>query len=57
MEKLHHLQEQVLKKEIRELQRAQKRESTNPEYLTYPISFFSFFARSVITFLICFHLT
>jgi len=33
MEKLHNMQEQVLKQEIRDLQRAQKRESTNPEYL------------------------
>jgi len=33
MEKLHQLQEQVLKNEIRELQRAHIRESANPEYL------------------------
>lgn len=32
MEKLHRLQEHALKNEIRELMRAQKRESANPEY-------------------------
>jgi len=33
MEKLHHLQEQHLKNEIRDLQRTLKRENANPEYL------------------------
>lgn len=32
MEKLHRMQEQVLKEEIRDLNRAQKRENANPEY-------------------------